>query len=49
MAVISVKYSGGVIYDDDENPVGNDMVYKSVRIFTSNGYLDFDSGDFVVD
>ena len=49
MAVISVKYSGGVIYDDEDNPVGNDTVYKSVKIFTSQGYLEFDSGDFVVD
>ena len=49
MAVIGINYSGGNQYDDDNNIIGNDMVYDSVRLHTSKEDFIFKSGNFVKD
>jgi len=53
MAVIGINYEGGNIYDDQDECIGNDLVYESVYVHYNIGPKSeekiFKTGNFVKD
>lgn len=49
MAVIGINYSGGNTYDDNDELIESEPMYKNVYLHTDNGKFLFNTGNFVKD
>ena len=49
MAYISIQYTGGDTFDDDDNLIEGQILYESVEISSGEDKFVFNSGNFVKD